>query len=75
MTSLFDNQTNKWHSIMTAPRDGSTFEAQNKRGMVFSCRWEMVRATFINLANNHRVNPTAWRPGKQKGPAAETGPS
>jgi hypothetical protein len=54
--------TNEWRSIMFAPRDGRSFEAYGKRGIIFSCRYNLMRRAFVNTVTNHRVSPVMWRP-------------
>jgi hypothetical protein len=54
--------TDQWQPMMFAPRDGTAFEARTGFGMTFACRYDALRQSFVNTANNHRVNPRAWRP-------------
>jgi hypothetical protein len=54
-------QTDQWEHMMFAPRDGTTFYARNKKGKEFGCRYDERKMSFVNTANNHRVNPSGWR--------------
>jgi hypothetical protein len=52
----------QWQPMMFAPRDGTAFEARTKKGVVFGCRYDDKRLSFVNTATNHRVDPRVWRP-------------
>lgn len=57
--------TDQFQPILFAPRDGTTFEARTRQGMIFSCRYDSKRASFVNTATNHRVDPRSWRPNQR----------
>lgn len=58
--------------MITAPRDGTPFEARSRTGKIFGCHYSERRKDFVNSANNRRVEPYGWRPSKKENEDAET---